>query len=233
LLTHVLRHPQLVKRIIRAKPEGFLPNPYLYIFLLISTFTTVFLIPFASNTPSFMTVSILSRALPFSFLMLPYVVPTSWGIVHTHPHSAHYTYTTLFRTISAISAFFHLKATVFSLFYNTSENHYYRHSLLRPLKEEHLSALNRGYTAVGRLFGAIREHPAVGAVGWDVILSGLSLGVWAAVRGLDATEMLGSSMVLMKRTEKELEDVVPDVKVEDEQADQKYVNPGTSPWNVY
>lgn len=45
--------------------------------------------------------------------------------------------------------------------------------------------------------------------------------------------MLGSSMVLMKRTEKELEDVVPDVKVEDEQADQKYVNPGTSPWNVY
>jgi hypothetical protein len=223
----------LVERIIRTKPEGFLPSPYLYIFLLLSTFTTVFLIPFASNTPSFMTVSMLSRALPISFLMLPYVVPASWGIIHTHPHSAHYTYTTLFQIISVISAFFHLKTTVFALFYNTPENYYYRHSLLHPFKEEHHSALNRGYTAVGRLFGAIREHPAVGAVGWDVILSGLSLGVWAAVRGLDAKEMLGSSMVFMKRTERELEDVIPDVKVEYEKVDQRYVNTSTSPWNVY
>ena len=163
-----------------------------------------------------MTVSILSRTLPFTFLILPYVIPNGWGTVHTHPHSAHYTYTTLFRTVSVISTLFHLKATVFAIFYNTPESHYYRHSLLHPFKEERRSTFNRGYTAVGKLFGAIGEHPAVSAVGWDVIVSGLSLGVWAAIRGLDGKEMLGSTMVFMKRTEKELEDVMPDVKMEAE-----------------
>lgn len=40
------------------------------------------------------------------------------------------------------------------------------------------------------------------AVGWDVIMSGLSLGIWAGIRALDAWEMLGSSVVFMKRTAK-------------------------------
>lgn len=85
---------------------------------------------------------------------------------------------------------------------------YYRHSLLHPFKEEHRSAFNRSSTAVSRVFGAISEHPAVSATGWDVVLSGLSLGIWAAVRGLDIKEMLESSVPFLKPSKKVISDVV-------------------------
>ena len=184
----------------------------------------IFLIPFASNTPSFMTVSILSRVLPFSFLGIPYLVPTSWGTIHTHPHDAHNTYTALFRTISAISGLLHVKSSVTALFYNAPESIYYRHSLLRPFKEEHRSAFDRGFTALGRVFRAIREHPAVGATGWDVILSGLSLGVWAATRGLDSREMLRSSTFFFNYAQKQAGNVPPSIIVEVEKPVKKLVD---------
>jgi len=53
--------------------------------------------------------------------------------------------------------------------------------------------LERSSTAVGKVLGAIGDHPAVSAVGWDVLLSGTSLGLWAADRGLDVQAILSSS----------------------------------------
>ncbi|PMD36669.1 hypothetical protein L207DRAFT_515186 [Hyaloscypha variabilis F] len=212
------RYAQIMARVIPAKPEGFVPKPALYTLLLLSNFAATFLIPYASNTPSFMTVSLLSRALPFSFLALPYIIPESWGTVHNHPHETHTTYTRLFRTISTISALLHFKASFFALFHNTPESTYYRHSLLHPFKEEHRSALNRGSTALSRVFGAILEHPAVSAFGGDVLLSGLSVGIWAAIRGLDPADMLGSSVPFLPHKTKELEDVSASIKQEAEKA---------------
>jgi hypothetical protein len=112
-----------------------------------------------------MIVSILSRALPFSFLALPYIIPVTWGHVHGHPHDTHATYTTLFRTISTISSLLHVKSSFFALFHNTPESTYYRHSLLHPFEGEYRSALNRGSTALSRIFGAVLEHPAISAFG--------------------------------------------------------------------
>jgi hypothetical protein len=220
-IDQAFRYSQLVARIFPAKPEGFVPKPALYLLLLISSFATTFLIPYASNTPSFMTISVLSRALPFSFLVLPSIIPESWGTVHSHPHGTHPTYTTLFRTISTLSLLLHFKSSFLALFNNTPESTYYRHSLLHPFKEEHRSALNRSSTAFGRVFGAILEHPAISAVGSDVLLSGLSLGVWAAIRGLDPKEMLGSSVPFMERTQEELEDISTNMKAETEKAVQQ------------
>jgi hypothetical protein len=168
-----------------------------------------------------MTISLLSRALPFSFLVLPYIIPESWGVVHSHPHDTHYTYTTLFRTISTTSSLLHFKSSLVALFNNTPESTYYRHSLLHPFKEEHRSALNRSSTALSQIFGAILEHPAIAAVGTDVLLSGLSLGIWAAIRGLDPQEMLGSSVPFLPRTQKELENVSKNMKAETEKAVQQ------------
>jgi hypothetical protein len=170
-----------------------------------------------------MTVAALSRVLPFIPLSLPYILPESFGTVNTHPHTTYNTYTTIFRTIAATSALLHLKSTVLALFYNTPESHYYRHSLLHPFEEEHRSALDRGTTAIGRVFGAVNEHPAVGAVGWDVILSGLSLGIWAAVRGLEPKKMFGSTTPFMERAESVVEEIEDTIKVEEEKAVQKYV----------
>ncbi|KAE9379011.1 hypothetical protein N431DRAFT_396960 [Stipitochalara longipes BDJ] len=215
------RYAQFVARVFPTKPEGFVPKPTLYILLLISNFGATFLIPYASNTPSFMTVSLLSRALPFSFLALAYVIPENWGTVHIHPHDTHTTYTTLFRTISTISALLHFKSSFFAVFHNTPESTYYRHSLLHPFKEEHRSALDRGSTALSRVFGAILEHPAISAFGGDVLLSGLSLGIWAAIRGLDPADMLGSSVLFLPQTSKGLEDVSTSVKEEAEKVVQK------------
>lgn len=146
-----------------------------------------------------MTITLLSRILPFSFLALPYVIPERWGTIHSHPHDSHPTYMKLFQYISIFSALLHVKSSFLALFYNIPDSTYYRHSLLHPFKEEHRSTLDRSTTALGRVFGAINEHPAVSAQGWDVLLSGLSLGIWAAVRGLDATDMLKSVVPSIER----------------------------------
>ena len=169
-----------------------------------------------------MTVTALSRFLPFVPISLSYILPESFGTVNTHPHATYSTYTTIFRTIAAISVLLHLKATASALFYNTPESHYHRHSLLHPFREEHRSTLNRGYTAVSRLLGAVNEHPAASAVGWDVMLSGLSLGIWAAVRGLEPKKMLSSTTLFMKRVEPVVEELEDTIKVEEEKAVQKY-----------
>jgi hypothetical protein len=157
-----------------------------------------------------MTITLLSRVLPFSFLALPYVIPERWGTVHSHPHDSHPTYTKLFQYISIFSALLHVKSSFLALFYNIPDSTYYRHSLLHPFKEEHRSTLDRSTTALGRIFGAINEHPAISAQGWDVLFSGLSLGIWAAIRGLEATDMLKSivpsSELLTRPAKQVLED---------------------------
>ena len=168
-----------------------------------------------------MTISVLSRALTFSFLALPFIIPEKWGTIHSHPHDSHRTYTILFRTISTMSLLLHFKSSFLALFNNTPESTYYRHSLLHPVKEEHRSALNRSSTAFSRVFGAVLEHPAISAAGSDVLLSGLSLGVWAAIRGLDPREILGSSVPFMEPAQKELENVSTSIKAEAEKAVQQ------------
>lgn len=199
------RYTRFLNRVVPTKPEGFVPDLKLYLLLLSSNFMAVFLLPFAANTTSFMAMTLLSRLLPFSFLALPYVIPEGWGTIHSHPHESYFIYSTLFRTISTLSAVLHLKSTFLALFY-TPDSTYYRHSLLHPFKEEHQSTFDRSAIALGRVFGAIGEHPAVSAVGWDVLLSGLSLGTWAAIRGLEANDMLTSSNPFMKPAAKEAKD---------------------------
>jgi hypothetical protein len=204
---NLIRFSRLKEKFVPAKPEGFVPKTGLYITLLLFNYTTIFLLPFASNTPSFPTIAVLSRTLPFTFLALPYVIPSSWGTINNSPHASHAHYATLFRTISTLSFLLHVKSTSLGLFYNFPEEHSYRHAILHPFQSHHQSTTNKTSTAVGRLLGAITEHPAVSAVGWDVIISGLSLGVWAAVRGLDARELLGSSVPFAGSVRKEVEEV--------------------------
>lgn len=78
------------------------------------------------------------------------------------------------------------------------------------------------------------DHPAVGSVAWDVLLTGLSLGIWAATRGLDATEMLRSSMILMSSSKKNASEGLVnsesgDIKTKADNAVRKYVQMQTPP----
>lgn len=74
---------------------------------------------------------------------------------------------------------------------------------------------------MGCILGAISEHPVVAAVGIDVLLSGLTLGTWAGIRGLDAREMLASTVPFMKPVAKRIEAVASSVKEETQKAVQK------------
>jgi len=219
------RYTRFVDKVLLKKPVGWVPKPALSIAILLSTYMSVFLLPFATNTPSFMSVTLLSKSLPFLPLILPSIAPENWGTIQEHPHEAYSTYATILRTISAVSALLHFKATASALFYNTPDSHYHRHILLRPFKEEHRSALNRGSTAVGKLFGAINEQPAISAVGWDVLLSGISVGIWAGVRGLDAKAMLQSSVPFLDQTEKLVDETAVAVKSESKEAIEKIQGP--------
>lgn len=203
-----------LERLFPTKPDGFLPAPGLYLGLLFTNFGAIFLIPYASNTSSFVNTALITRLTPFSFLLLPYMIPNSWGKIYRHPHDAHKTHLTLFRTISITSSILHLKTSAVALFRNTPERTYYRHSLLHPFEEEHRSAIDRSTSAVGRVLGAISEHPVVSAVGVDVLLSGLTLGTWAGARGLDAREMLASAVPFMRPLVREIKVVAENVKNE-------------------
>lgn len=192
------RFSDFLKRTLPKNPDGFLPKPALYISLLLASVALISFIPSAANTSAFMAVTRIAGLLPYSFLILPYVVPTSWGIIPTHPHESRSTYLTLFRTMTFLSAFLHARSTLLALFTDTPQSTHYRHSLLHPFKdqEEHRSFVDRSYIAMSRVFGAIGEHPAVGSVGWDVLLTGLSIGLWAAIRGLDVQQILDMNVPL-------------------------------------
>lgn len=146
-----------------------------------------------------MTLTLLSRALPFLIHLLPYIVPFSWGTVHANSHSLQSASKTVFLAVSTVSFLLYARSTAVALFYNIPDRNYHRYDLLHPFQESRRSPLDRGSTAVGNLFGALAEHPAVGAVGWDVLLTALSLGTWAATRGLDAGKMLESSILFVRR----------------------------------
>lgn len=212
LLTLSPSYANFMDRILPSKPDNWCPHPILYLITIISSFTTVFLSPFAANTPSFPTVALAYRILSFAPLLLPYIVPESWGTVHIHPHDSHTAYTALFRTISVVSFLLHGKSTVLALLFNTPDSHYHRHSVLHPFKQERRTTLERSSTAVGKVLGAIGDHPAVSAVGWDVLLSGMSLGLWAANRGLDVQAILSSSALSFGGKPKAATDAMSDTK---------------------
>ena len=52
--------------------------------------------------------------------------------------------------------------------------------------------LVRAQTSLGQLLGALREHPSVARIGWDVLLTGLSIVIWAGLKGSRKRAMLNA-----------------------------------------
>lgn len=182
----------LLARVFPPKPNNWCPHPGLFLVLLILNYAALALLPYVAGTPLFPLAMSANCLLTLSPVVLPMVVPESWGTVHGHPHDAYGAYTTLFRFISFASVVLHSKASVSGLLYNLPGSHEHRHSVLMPFDVEERSNWERTTTAVGRVLGSVADHPAVSAVATDVLLSALSLGLWAAVRALDVDDMLMS-----------------------------------------
>lgn len=71
--------------------------------------------------------------------------------------------------------------------------YYHRHSRIPLWNVVERSIWERTTTATGKLLHAAHDHPAVTGVAYDVVISAVSLVLWAALRPLKAADLLGVS----------------------------------------
>ena len=173
----------------------------LYSLVFVANFTAIGLYSILVNTPSLSTAILTVRALTLAPLVLPYIVPQGFGTVHTHPHEAYSQYSSLFKFISLASLVLHGKATLLGLAHAAPDAYFHRHSIFFPFDTERRSAWERTTGGFGRILGAMADHPVVARVGWDVLLSALSMGMWSAARSQDASAILACSVPLMSLPE--------------------------------
>lgn len=185
-------------RVVTPKPVGWTPHPSLLGLVLTQSFGLLFAAPLATGTESSAKLLLVQRALTFLPLVIPAIAPVSWGTTHVRPHEAYSGYTELFRYASMASFLLQAKALAVGLLYNAPDAYQHRHSKFIPFDWEKRSAFERTSTAFGKILGSTSDHPVVSAAARDVLLSGLSLAVWAAVRSLDINDVLASATPLFR-----------------------------------
>ncbi|KAK3692507.1 hypothetical protein B0T22DRAFT_447426 [Podospora appendiculata] len=188
------RFTKLLDRAFPPKPTNWTPNPSLLVTALVLNYVAIFSAPYTVGTSSFTTVASLAKIFSFLPLVLPTVVPESWGTVHSHPRDAYAAYTKISQVMSLASILLHAKTTIAGLFYNLPESYKHRHSLKIPFDTEKRSKWERSATAIEKVLGSMTDHPVVRAAGQDVLVSALSLGLWAAVRSMDVGDMLHAAV---------------------------------------
>jgi hypothetical protein len=187
-----------MRSVFPVKPSNWYPRPEIFLGLLSLNYAAVAWLPYSAGSPSFYSAMIVSRLLTFAPLILPEVIPESWGSVHGTAHSTYITYTSIFRIMSVVSTGMHARATFEGFLYNLPGSYKHRHSIRIPFDVEERSTWERTTTATGKVLGSLSDHPVVAAVGADVLLSALSLGLWAAVRDIDVEDILSSSIPYYK-----------------------------------
>lgn len=188
------------------------------------------MLSFMANAPAFSTFTILTRLLTFAPVVIPAIVPQSWGTLHRHPHDAYGAYTSLFRKIAFISAGLYVKATLTGLWYNLPDSHKHRHSIHIPFDTEKRSNWERTTSAGGKILGSMSDHPIVALVGWDVIVSAVSLGLWAAVRAMKVEDIMVCSIPYYKTadtTSPAAETAEPELTLPDATAEEEPLQPRT------
>ncbi|KAI0180365.1 hypothetical protein GGR52DRAFT_240714 [Hypoxylon sp. FL1284] len=217
---------QLRNKFFPPKPKGWNLHPLALLGTLVFNYGSVSLVPYTAGTPSFVSTVLFARTSTFLPLILPAIAPMRWGTVQSHPHDAYSSYTTVFRAISVASFALHVKASVLGLVYNAPDSYYHRHSIsLLPWDVEKRTTWERSTTALGKVLGSLSDHPTVQAVGWDVLLCTLSLGVWAAVRATDVQDIIKSAIPVCSSSRKAKQHAVEEytpaasIKAESEPAD--------------
>ncbi|KAI8959751.1 hypothetical protein F5Y11DRAFT_289162 [Daldinia sp. FL1419] len=185
-------------KIIAPKPKNWHLRPRLLLTVLALNYISIFLLPYAADTQSFVNVVHLARASTFLPLILPTIAPTSWGTMYCQPHDAHGPFKTIFRAISVISFGFHVKSTIEGLRYNFPDSHHHRHSAFFPWNIEERTNWERSTTAIGKVLGSLYDHPAVNAVGCDVLICTISLGLWAALRAISVQDIIACTFPTLK-----------------------------------
>lgn len=189
---------RLRRRFVDDKPANWTPHPGLLGFVLTQSFGILFAAPIAAGTDSFAKLLVVARVLTFVPLVLPVIVPVSWGTIHAHPHGSYEAFVDQFRYVSMATFLLQTKVLATGLRSNAPDAYYHRHSKFLPFDWEKRSALERTSTAFSRMLGSTSDHPVVAGVAWDVLLSGVSVMIWAAIRSLDINDILASATPFFK-----------------------------------
>ncbi|KAH6998449.1 hypothetical protein BKA56DRAFT_26935 [Ilyonectria sp. MPI-CAGE-AT-0026] len=204
------RYVRMRNQLFPPKPAGWTPHVLVFSTILALNFVAILSMPFQVNTDLFRYSVIATRSLSLAPLAVYHILPASWGKTHEDPHGAYGTYEQLFRAISLASFVLHARASVVGLAYNAPDAYYHRHSVHLPFDVEQRSAWERTTSAFGRVLGAIADHPVVGAAGWDVILSSVSIGFWVATRATDVSAILASAIPAYQGQERIKEETKPE-----------------------
>ena len=162
--------------------RAWAPHPFFSILPLLLSFLLNPLLSLSVNTPSFSTFLQLSLTIPpILTLLLP--ARPSQALSH-------------FRTASILSLLLYVAHTFLAIVDpETTNTHRHSHLLpYLPIKVEN----HAPKSAVQRILTSSSDHPAIGKLAWDVILTFVSLAIWAGARGLSAGTILRSSGLASK-----------------------------------
>lgn len=146
------------------------------------------------NLESFQKLILAGRFLVTIPLVAPYIVPRSLGFEVHHHNTYHGSVAALFKVIAAGNFALFLLTTFNGLKHSAPDAYYHRHSIHLPFDVEKRSAWERTTSATGRILSATADHPVVQGATFDVVLSALSLGIWAAVRSISVQNMLACAV---------------------------------------
>ncbi|KAF2087157.1 hypothetical protein K490DRAFT_57224 [Saccharata proteae CBS 121410] len=121
------------------------------------------------------------------------IIPLSWGTDGENKRGMHRTYTSLYRMIAGFTLAHYVYRTIVALYVNSPSSQSTKYNFVWNMQQGYeRTAIEMIVFAADRVLNAISHEPVISAAGWDVLLSGFSLCIWAAVRSLNPSEMLNS-----------------------------------------
>lgn len=120
-------------------------------------------------------------------------MPRSFGKQHRDVHAAHHAEANVYSAIAIVSTVFFMRSTFWGVLLNSGETYHRRYNFIWSTHPNYERPWwSKLTSASGNILGAISDDPIVSVIGWDVLLSGFGLCIWAAARGLDVKEMFSS-----------------------------------------
>jgi hypothetical protein len=132
-------------------------------------------------------------------LLASLVQPNSMHRVqkHTSVHQARKAYEDIFRILAFASFGLHMMKSYQAIMDEAPPHRYLNHNFVwNTHREEGNTRYQQAWTVLVRVIGALSDNPVISQVGWDVVLSVLSLSIWAVSHGVDVTAMLRCSGLL-------------------------------------
>ena len=110
--------------------------------------------------------------------------------------AARKSYEDVFRVLAFASVGLHIFYTFRALADEAPPHRYFKHNFVwntHPRESDLKTNSDRAWTTFVTVMSALSNNPVIGQVGWDVLLSALSLCIWTVAHGVDVVTMLRCS----------------------------------------